>query len=119
MWSEYKEFLFRGNLLDLATAFVLGAAFNAVVSALAQDVIMGTVASFLDVEGIQQITVGIVRVGPFLAATLSFAVVATVMFFVIRAARRFDRRPPDKTSTPDSDEVILLREIRDALRTRS
>lgn len=119
MWTEYKEFLFRGNLLDLATAFVLGAAFNAVVSALAQDVIMGTVATFLDLEGIQEITIGIVRVGPFLAATLSFVVVATVMFFVIRAARRFDPPPPDETPTPDTDEVILLREIRDALTARS
>ena len=119
MWQEYKEFLFRGNLLDLATAFVLGAAFNAVVTALANDVIMGTIAGFLDLDSIRAITVGQVPIGTFLAALLSFVVVATVMFLVIRAARRFDQPSPDDTPVPDTDEVILLREIRDALMSQT
>lgn len=115
MWQEYKEFLFRGNLLDLATAFILGAAFNAVVNALANDVIMGTITNVLNLNEISELTVGDVPIGVFLAALLSFVVVATVMFLILRIARKFDQPSPDTTSVPDTDEVILLREIRDAL----
>ena len=116
MWQEYKAFLFRGNLIDLAVAFILGAAFNAVVQSLANDVIMATIAGWLDLEGVQAMTLGSVQIGLFLAAVVSFLVVASVLFFIVRAARRFERPTPDETPTPDTDEVILLREIRDALR---
>lgn len=91
MLAEYKAFLLRGNLLDLAVAFVLGAAFNAVVSALANDVIMGAVAGLLDLEGVEQLRWGPVHIGSFLAALISFVVVATVLFVIIRAARTFER----------------------------
>lgn len=50
--GEYKAFLFRGNLLDLAVAFVLGAAFNAVVTSLANDVIMSSVAGLVGLDGV-------------------------------------------------------------------
>lgn len=118
MLAEYKAFLLRGNLLDLAVAFVLGAAFNTVVSALANDVIMATVAGLLDLEGVEQMRLGPLHVGSFLAALITFVVVATVLFLLIRAARTFDRPDPDDAPAPDSDEVILLREIRDELRAR-
>ena len=113
MLREYKEFLFRGNLLDLAVAFVLGIAFAGVVGALADDVIMGTIAGYMDIEVIADIAIGPVLVGTFLAALLTFLIVATVLFFVLRAAARFQRS--DEVETPDSDEVLLLREIRDLL----
>ena len=118
MLAEYKAFLLRGNLLDLAVAFVLGAAFNTVVSALANDVIMATVAGLLDLEGVEQMRWGPLHVGSFLAALVTFVVVATVLFLLIRAARNFDRPDQDDVPAPDSDEVILLREIRDELRAR-
>jgi large conductance mechanosensitive channel len=114
MLKEYREFLFRGNLLDLAVAFVLGVAFSSVVSALADDVIMGTIARYLDLGGIADLTIGPVLVGTFVAAVLPFVIVATVLFFLLRAAARFQRSPD--AETPDSDEVLLLREIRDLLK---
>jgi large conductance mechanosensitive channel len=117
MLKEYKEFLFRGNLLDLAVAFVLGVTFSAVVSALADDVIMGTIARFFDLEGIAEITIGPVLVGTFIAALLTLLIVATVLFFVLRAAGRYRRSA--EPETPDSDEVLLLREIRDLLRAEN
>ena len=118
MLDEYKKFLFRGNLLDLAVAFVLGAAFNAVVQSLAYDVIMAPISALLGFDRVEAWTVGGVAIGSFLAALLSFLVVATVLFFVVRAAARFDRSPPEKVPAPESDEVVLLREIRDAVRGR-
>jgi large conductance mechanosensitive channel len=113
MLHEYKKFLFRGNLLELATAFILGVAFAAVVSALADDVIMGTVARVLDLEGVAELRIGPVLVGTFIAALLTFVIVATVLFFVMRAAARFQR----SDEPPVPEDVLLLREIRNLLRS--
>jgi large conductance mechanosensitive channel len=115
MLKEYKEFLFRGNLLDLAVAFILGVAFSAVVSSLANDVIMELVAGLFGLEGIEAMELGPMRIGLFLSALLYFVIVATALFFLMRAAKRFQRAPVEETPV-ETDEVILLREIRDALR---
>ena len=117
MLKEYKEFLFRGNLLDLAVAFILGVAFAAVVSSFANDVIMAAVAGLLGSDNVAAMQAGDVKYGLFLAAVLNFVIVATVMFFIVRAAKRFQRAPVEETPVV-SDEVVLLREIRDALRAR-
>ena len=117
MLKEYKEFLFRGNLLDLAVAFILGVAFAAVVSSLANNVIMAAIAGLFDVKNVEAMKAGSIEYGLFLAAVLNFVIVATVMFFIVRAAKRFQRAPVEETPVV-SDEVVLLREIRDALRAR-
>lgn len=116
MLREYKEFLFRGNLLDLAVAFILGAAFNAVVQSLANDVIMAAIAGLVGLDNVEQLAAGPVLIGKFLAAVLSFVIIATVLFAIIKAAARFQRPPVDETPAPESDEVLILREIRDELR---
>ena len=114
MLQEYKAFLFRGNLLDLAVAFILGAAFNTVVQSLANDVIMAAVAGIFGLDSVAEITLGPMLIGLFLSAVISFLIIATVLFMIIKAAARFQRS--DDTAGPDSDEVVLLREIRDELR---
>ena len=116
MLREYKEFLFRGNLLDLAVAFILGVAFNAVVQSFANDVIMAGVAGLFGLDNVAAMKAGPVRYGLFLAAVLSFVIIATVLFAIIQAAKRFQQPHVDDTPAPESDEVVLLREIRDALR---
>ena len=115
MIKEYKEFLFRGNLLDLAVAFILGAAFNAVVQSFANDIIMAAIAGLFGLDDVSALKAGPVKYGLFLAALLSFIIIATVLFAIIKAAARF-QRPPDATEAPETDEVMILREIRDELR---
>ena len=114
MLKEYKEFLFRGNLLDLAVAFILGVAFAAVVNSLAQDVIMALVAGLFGLDSVAAMTLGPMNIGLFLVAVINFVIVATAMFFIMRAAKRFQRAPVEETPV-ETDEVILLREIRDLL----
>jgi large conductance mechanosensitive channel len=116
--QEYKAFLFRGNLLDLAVAFILGAAFNTVVQSLANDVIMAGVAGIFGLDSVAEITIGPMLIGLFLAAVISFVIIATVLFMIIKAASRFQKPGPEESDVPPSDEVVLLTEIRDALRTR-
>lgn len=122
MWSEYKAFLFRANLLDLAVAFILGAAFSTVVTSFTEDVIGQLVAAVAGEPDFSEVGLVLgtttIRIGAFATAVVNFLIVATVLFAVVRGASRFRRRPVDETPTPDSDEVMLLREIRDALQDR-
>ncbi|MGH8905532.1 MAG: large conductance mechanosensitive channel protein MscL [Egibacteraceae bacterium] len=115
MIKEYKAFLLRSNLLDLAVAFILGAAFSTVVESLARDVIIAPIAGILNFDDVAQWKVGGIAIGSFLAALLSFIVIATVLFFIVRAAARLQSRSEDTAGA--SEEVVLLREIRDTLRT--
>lgn len=110
-----RSSLFRGNLLDLAVAFILGAAFNTVVQSLAKDVIMAPIAGLLKFDDVAQWKMGSIAVGSFLASLLSFIIVTTVLFGIVRAAANFERPRPEDNPAPASDEVVLLREIRDAL----
>lgn len=123
MLEEYKRFLFRGNLIELAVAFILGAAFNAVVQSLAEDVIIASIARLLQFDNVAQWRVAGIHIGSFLASLLSFVVVATVLFVMVQAATRFRGREPEgratPNSTPESEEVVLLREIRDTLQRSS
>ena len=117
MWQEYKAFLFRGNLLELATAFILGLAFNAIVQALANDVILGTIAEIIGLDHIMAMTIGPVLVGTLIGAIISFVIVASVLFFVVRAAGRYRRAEEavEEEMPGPPEDVALLREIRDLL----
>ena len=116
MLAEYKAFLCRGTLLDLAVAFLLGVAFNAVVQSFANDIIMAAVAGLIGLDSLQAMRIGPVLIGNFLATLLSFVIIATVLFMLIKAASRFVRPAVDETAAPETDEVLILREIRDELR---
>jgi large conductance mechanosensitive channel len=122
MLADYKAFLFRGNLLDLAVAFILGVAFSSVVTSFTNDVIMATIAALFGQPTFDGITIplgnGEILIGSFITALVNFLIVATVMFLIVRAASRFQRPAVEETPAPESDEVVILREIRDALRTR-
>jgi large conductance mechanosensitive channel len=127
MFKEFKQFLFRGNLLDLATAVIIGVAFNDVVKSLVADVITPLIAAIGGQPDFSELTLGIgdgvVKYGTFLNFLFNFVVVAAVMFMVLKAAARAQKLrattdlPPDE-APPPSDEAILLAEIRDLLRTQ-
>jgi large conductance mechanosensitive channel len=128
MFKDFKQFLFRGNLLDLATAVVLGVAFNDVVNSLVKDVITPLIAAIGGKRDFSYLTVkaghGIVKYGTFLNALINFLIVATVMFLILRAATRLQKLRattdlPSDEVPPPSDEAVLLAEIRDLLRSQA
>jgi large conductance mechanosensitive channel len=128
MFKEFKAFLFRGNLLDLAVAVVIGTAFGLVVSSLVKDVVTPLIAALGGQPDFGRLTFnvgdGVVHYGLFLNALINFVIVAAVMFAVLKAAARAQKLratpdlPPDE-APPPSDEAVLLAEIRDLLRTGS
>jgi large conductance mechanosensitive channel len=90
--DEFKAFAFRGNLLDLAVAFVLGLAFNAVVQALVGGVIMQLVAALFGRPNFDSFSFTLddtpIRYGLFLTALVTFALIAFTLFFVVKATNR-------------------------------
>ena len=127
MLKGFKDFLMRGNVVDLAVAFVIGAAFAAVVKALVDGLINPLIAAVVGKPDLSQVGFFTLNganfsVGIVLAALLNFVVVAAAIYFVVvlplnKLAERRARGLEPATSSP-SEEVALLTEIRDLLTRR-
>ena len=130
MVSEFKEFISKGNVLDLAVGVVIGAAFGKIVTALVDGIIMPIVGVALggvsvsdwkyvmkpetvDAAGAKVAEVA-VQYGMFIQTLIDFLIIAFVIFLVIKAYNRM-RKPADVAVAPPED-VLLLREIRDSLK---
>lgn len=121
--SEFKEFISKGNVLDLAVGVIIGAAFGKIVSSLTDDVIMpvvGLATAKGDLGDYQKIMLGPMKIGLFISAVLNFFIIAFCVFLIVKAANRF-KRPAVVVEAPApvaTKEQVLLTEIRDALLTR-
>ena len=124
MLTEFKKFLLRGNVIDLAVAVVIGAAFGAVVTALVADIITPLIAAIGGKPDFSSLTFTIngstFRYGHFINAIISFVIIAAAIFFlVIRPINAIQaRRRTGEEEESLSDEAALLVEIRDELRAR-
>lgn len=125
MLKDFKTFLFRGNLLDLATAVILGTAFGAVVTSLVGDVLTPIIAAAGGEPDFSALAISVgdgrLAYGNFLNALISFVIISAVMFLILKAASRAQKLrattdEPTEDAPPPSDEAILLAEIRDLLR---
>jgi large conductance mechanosensitive channel len=126
--SDFKKFILRGNVLDLAVAVIVGAAFNAVVQSFANDVIMGFIGAIFGQPNFNEVAIhiasGRVKVGLFITAVVNFVIVAFAVFLAVKAfeAMQRMRRRDQADVEPDSELTVdqeLLSEIRDLLRERA
>ena len=126
MFKEFKNFLFRGNLLDLATAVILGAAFSRVVTALVEGVLTPIIAAVGGQPNFSSLVLdvgdGEIRYGTLLDAIIGFVIVSAVMFVILKADSKAQKLRAttdvaDEDAPPPSDEAVLLAEIRDLLRS--
>ena len=133
MLDDLKKFLMRGNVIDLAVAVVIGAAFGLVVSSFVDNIvnpIIAAVAGEADISDVAAITLreseegdAVLRIGAFLQQVLDFLIIGTALFFVVQAFTRLQQlrasgQEADADTPTPSDEAILLGEIRDLLRTQ-
>ncbi|HEU4916969.1 MAG TPA: large conductance mechanosensitive channel protein MscL [Acidimicrobiia bacterium] len=116
MIREFKDFINRGNLVDIAVAFVLGLAFAAVITSLTNDIINPIIAKIFNVDDLNGWVVSDIRIGAFLVAIINFLIVAFVMFLVVKAYNRM--KTEAEVLEEPSAEIVLLREIRDSLGAR-
>jgi len=136
MLEEFKKFAMRGNVVDLAVGVIIGAAFGAIVNSLVNDIVMpviGAVTGGLDFSNYflplsSKVTASslaearkqgaVFAWGSFLTICINFVIVAIALFVVIKGINRL--KAPEKPAAPagPSQEVVLLAEIRDALKSR-
>jgi large conductance mechanosensitive channel len=121
MLKEFKEFTMKGNVIDLAIGVIIGGAFGAIINSLVGDIITPVLLKpALEAAGVAEIdkwAPGGVLLGKFIAAVISFIVIAFVLFLIIKGVNASSRKKEEAAPpavTPE--EIVLLREIRDALR---
>ena len=142
MLREFRDFIARGNVLDLAVAVIIGAAFATITTSLTQDIIMPAVGALfggLDFSSkyvllgtipesylgphtyaaLKAAGVPVLGWGQFLTVVINFLILAFIIFLIVRSANKLKRRQEEAAPAPDPEEVRLLREIRDSLKSRS
>lgn len=143
MFKEFKAFIARGNVLDLAVAVIIGAAFGKIVTSLTEDLLMpligkifggldfssyfivlGTapveLAGSTDYAALKKAGVPLFGYGAFLTTAVNFLIVATIIFLIVRSVNRMMPKPEEAPAEPAAEpaDITLLREIRDALQAR-
>lgn len=124
MWKEFKEFAFKGNVIDLAVGVVIGAAFGSIVTSFVENIItplVGILLGGIDFTGLS-IRVGNAEVlyGNFIQALVDFLIVAFAIFLAIRFINKLKRKKEveEEVNEPDAQEQLLT-EIRDLLKEQN
>ncbi len=141
MFAEFRSFIARGNVLDLAVAVIIGAAFATISASLTDDLIMPAVGAIFggldfssyflllgpvpegysgsptDYAALKSAGAPVLGFGRFVTVVINFLILAFIIFLLVRAANRLVRAP--EAVAADPAEIVLLREIRDELRTRN
>lgn len=119
--KEFRDFALKGNVIDLAVAVIIGAAFGAIISSLVEDVItpllLAPALKAAHAENLDQLTYGAVKYGKFLAAVIKFIIIALVLFLIIKGVNTLNRKKKEVPKEPElslSEKTLL--EIRDSLR---
>lgn len=123
MFKEFKEFIMRGNVIDLAVAVIIGAAFSAIVGSLISDVItpllLKPAMDALGVTELEKVAWNGVLYGKFIAAVINFLVTAFIIFLMVKAMNRAFKKKKEETPaappSPTMDQQLLM-EIRDLLK---
>jgi large conductance mechanosensitive channel len=120
--NEFKAFAMRGNVVDLAVAVVIGAAFGKIVSSLVENIVtplIGILVGGIDLRGLStEVGEATIKYGVFLQSIFDFIVIALAIFLVIKVLAKLHKKEEAKPKEPAPipEDIILLREIRDSLK---
>jgi large conductance mechanosensitive channel len=111
MLKEFKDFIMRGNVLDLAVAVVIGAAFTAIVSSLVDHVItpllLAPALKMAHLENIEQLSWGTVKYGSFLSAVIKFVIIAFILFLIVKGFKSLEKKKAPPAPAPTTTEKLL------------
>ncbi len=121
MLEGFKSFIMRGNVLDLAVGVIIGGAFGAIVNSLVADIITPLIGMIFGAPDFSAIKLGALNIGKFLNAVVSFLMVAFALyFFVVTPMNKLQemskKNQPEPAPAAPPEDIVLLREIRDALK---
>lgn len=121
--KDFKEFIMRGNVLDLAVAVVVGGAFKDVVTSLTDSVItpllLAPALKMANLQDIDKLAWGTVKYGTFLSNILKFLIIAFILFLLVKAFKTFERKKEEAPPAGPSSTDQLLMEIRDELKKKA
>jgi len=116
--KEFRDFAMRGNVMDLAIGVIIGGAFNNIVKALVDAVIMPIIGMVTgDAQKFQNLELGGIKIGVLIQAILDFIIIALVLFLIVKALNSV-RKKSEPAVTPPSTTEVLLAEIRDELKKK-
>ena len=122
-FGEFREFISKGSVMDMAVGIIIGGAFQAIINSLVNDILMPLIGIILNTESLADLKVMVgtaeVTYGSFIAAIINFLLMALVLFIIVKAMnaiREKTKKEEEEAPKEDSDEVKLLKEIRDALK---
>lgn len=119
--SDFKKFISRGNVVDMAVGVIIGGAFGKIVTSLVNDILMpliGTVMGGLDFSNLSiKINDASIAYGSFIQSIIDFLIIAICIFMMVKFFERF-KKEEIKEECKKSDEVLLLEEIRDLLKKK-
>ena len=119
MWKEFKEFIAQGNVLDLAVAVVLGAAFGKIVTSLVENIIMPAIAIiFGDTDFASSWSYMGITYGVFIQSIIDFLIIAAAIFLFVKLVNKVSRNKFVEEEE-EEEQVLLLREIRDSLQNKN
>jgi large conductance mechanosensitive channel len=134
MGSEFKEFIMKGNVMDLAVGVIIGAAFGKIVDSLVNDIIMpivGKITGGVDFSNMyiplngQDATMALVEAkkagavlayGNFITIVVNFVILALIIFLMVKQVNKMKKAEPPPAPAATPDDILLLREIRDSLK---
>lgn len=119
-FSEFKKFISRGNVVDMAVGVIVGSAFGKIVTSIVNDILMpiiGMILGGLDFSSLS-IKLGNAKIayGSFIQSVVDFLIVAFCIFIIVRLFEKFKHTEKEEELPAKSDEVVLLEEIRDLLK---
>jgi large conductance mechanosensitive channel len=137
MMQEFKEFAVKGNVIDLAVGVIIGAAFAKIVDSMVSDLILPLVSAVIGkidfsnlfivlaavppgtattLDALKKAGVPVFAYGNFITVAVNFAILAFIIFLMIKQINRLKKNEPAPAPAPTAEDIVLLREIRDSLR---
>jgi large conductance mechanosensitive channel len=120
--AEFKEFISKGNVLDMAVGLIIGSAFTAIVNSLVNDIFTPLIGIVIGGIGFSEMTITVgsanLAIGLFLQAVINFLLTAVCVFAVVKAINKFRRKKPAAPAKPSKEEQLLT-EIRDLLKEQN
>ena len=122
MLSDFKKFIMKGNVLDLAVAVIIGGAFGLLINSMVQDIIMPIIGAIVGKPSFEDLTLdigdGVIRYGSFLTLLVNFLIIAFVLFLIIKSFEKMQsmRGTKEEEAEPLTVEGEILAEIRDLLK---
>lgn len=121
--SEFKTFISRGNVVDMAVGVIIGGAFGKIVSSLVNDILMPLIGVLLGGLDFSSLSIKIgdasLKYGSFIQTIIDFMIISISIFVMIKLFERFKKKEDPKVSEKKNEEVLLLEEIRDLLKKKN